>query len=213
VRRFVITGTGRCGTQWCARVLKAAGANVTWEHTFDAPQMLGAPWAWGEAIGEVSFRAVPRLPELRAEGTLVVVVIREPLACARSWLRIGQFQNARGISVSLRYLCPWVLAQPTPAARAVAYWVAWNRAALPNADEVLRTEQLDEKELCKLVGLRCRPARPVPRFDTVREHVAASLPDGIQLPADADVTWESIPAWLADEAQALHERVLSLNSR
>ena len=157
--RFLIVGTGRCGTAWAASVLQAHGVqcghqSIRHQHVLG----YGPPFDWGDLQGVASFEAVPALPALRPQVDRVLLLVRSPLAMARSWLGLGAFgedmeQQWELFSQVLRRFAPRALDEATPLARAVAYWLDWNRLAAPWADEVLPTDALNGRTLGMALGL------------------------------------------------------------
>ncbi len=152
---FVVTGTGRSGTLWCAETLRAYGVRCGHQDVFRHEHVLGETgWSWGDYDGDASFEAVPMLDRIDAR---VVLVVRHPLAVARSWIGLGVFgpymrSHWELLSRSLDTYFPDVLAQPTPTAQALEFWCEWNRAALAHADAGLLIEEMTPRRLLEAVG-------------------------------------------------------------
>jgi len=151
--RFLITGTGRCGTHWASRVLQC-GHQAVFRHEHS----LGEPHYWGNQLGDASFEAVPLLPIIRPELSRVVLLVRNPYRVIRSWLAVGAFgANMRADygmwSSVLDIFFPTVLASDDPVERAARFWCDWNMAVLPYATHVLRVEDTTSARLAEVVGV------------------------------------------------------------
>ena len=92
------------------------------------------------------------LPDIRSELARVVLVTRHCEDMVRSWLRLGAFGDDHrdndkfllwGIVLDKHF--PGVLEEPTPEARARAYWHRWNASAREYCDVefVLETLEID----------------------------------------------------------------------
>lgn len=82
--RLVITGTGRCGTQYVRAVLEAAGVECTHEHAF-GPE---GPRETPVAAADSSWLAVPFLDTLDRSRTALAVTYRPPEAVISSYRRL-----------------------------------------------------------------------------------------------------------------------------
>jgi hypothetical protein len=126
LERFVITGSGRCGTTWISRALTRAGIPCGHEAVFN-------PWSpeWPDYLqAESSWVAACELGRLDSLGVPVALLVRHPLAVVKSMVEIGVYDWA------------------TPQDRALAAWVALNSAALTRAELVLRFDLIkDDPEL------------------------------------------------------------------
>lgn len=133
--RFVVTGSGRCGTTWMSRALTRVGVPCGHEEVFN-------PWpsAWPDHLrGESSWVAACKLDEVTEPLALLV---RHPLAVVKSMVEIGFFTWDLGNEYHepLREAFPEVYDWRTPQDRALETWVALNSAALTRAEMVLRFE-------------------------------------------------------------------------
>lgn len=140
--RFVVTGTGRSGTRWCAHLLRAAGVNCGHEQVFTFRVALGRrPHRWREFAADSSWLAVPLLPALRVPAYLVV---RHPLKVAHSMLQLGWFaqDQRRDVNGVIYQHLPQVRDEATREDKALAMWLHWNLTALPYAAHVFRLEHL-----------------------------------------------------------------------
>lgn len=150
-RRIVVTGCGRSGSGYVAKVLAACGLNAGHEAVF-GPWTRRAEWKGWDA--DVSWLAVPWLSTMTDE--LVVHLIRDPVECARSTIGIGFFDDESHplhgpyLDVIARF-CPGVLEQRTPLARFVAYYTVWNETVVRHADMTIRIEDLDESGIMEVM--------------------------------------------------------------
>lgn len=133
--RFVVTGSGRCGTTWLARALTRVGVPCGHEEVFN-------PWTtgWPDDIrGEVSWVAACRLDKVTEPLALLV---RHPLLVVKSMVEIGFFtwDLTNLYHEPLAEAFPEVYDWRTPQDRALETWVALNSAALTRAEMVLRFE-------------------------------------------------------------------------
>jgi hypothetical protein len=96
---FVVTGTGRSGTAYMARLLSAAGHSCGHEELF-TPHTSGPP-AFGERQGDSSWLAAPFLPGL-PEGCVVLHQVRNPLEVLRSFLGIQMFDDGFRLPAQVR---------------------------------------------------------------------------------------------------------------
>lgn len=81
MKKFVITGIGRSGTNYSSKLFTAAGVETTWETAFKVNKRdLKAQG------GDSSWLAAPFLSKL-PEGTVILHQTRDPLKWLQSWLR------------------------------------------------------------------------------------------------------------------------------
>jgi hypothetical protein len=147
LERFVITGSGRCGTTWISRALTRAGIPCGHEAVFN-------PWSpeWPDYLqAESSWVAACELGRLDSLGVPVALLVRHPLAVVKSMVEIGFFDwdlETNEYHQPLRTAFPEVYDWATPQDRALAAWVALNSAALTRAELVLRFDLIkDDPEL------------------------------------------------------------------
>lgn len=199
--RFVVTGTGRSGTAYCALVLQEQGVRAGHEAVY-RPDHRGS---WRGLEGDVSWLAVPRLEAERFEGR-VVHVVRDPRWCIRSSLRIGKFQRApRDETPWLRYArlhCPTAWLAADPYERACRFWVEWNQRAEAVADVTLRLEALSPAVLLDAIGrdLASATSSLVPQTANHRECSYAEWPE---------ITWADLPRDVAELATRYGYRAAS----
>jgi hypothetical protein len=96
--KVVITGTGRCGTQYIVEVLRAAGIPAAHERLFGRMTALSDFHSAGRhnqdgppVTVEASWLALPYLQELRDDGWMILHQRRSPWDVVRSLIGIGFF--------------------------------------------------------------------------------------------------------------------------
>lgn len=138
---LLIVGTGRSGTGYVAQLLTLAGLPCTHEGVYHPDSVLGLePIIW-QGDAEASWLAVPALP---LRDTTTVLVLRHPLAVVRSRVALGRFADAKpqdDYEEVVHRATPEVFDQPTPAARALDHWIAWNQLAADWATTVMHLER------------------------------------------------------------------------
>lgn len=135
--RFVVTGSGRCGTTWLSRALTRVGVPTGHEEVFN-------PWSpeWPDHLrGEVSWVAACKLEYVTNP---VALLVRHPLAVVKSLVEIGFFTwdltNLYHDPLSQAF--PQVYDWHSPQDQALETWVQLNSVALTRAEMVLRFELL-----------------------------------------------------------------------
>jgi len=171
VSRFVVVGSGRCGTGWAAELLRQCGVNCGHERVFRWGTVLrGEPIDWGDWQADAAWTAVPRLAEL---GLPAVLLTRHPLDVVRSMLALG-WLTAAPTGADLPRLAqivsnfrPEIDTEPTQADRCLAMWWHWNIAALPHVGAVVRLEDAVRDPLLLLQAVGVHPERlpSVPRWN------------------------------------------------
>ena len=153
--RYVITGTGRCGTGYLAMVMSALGIDCGHETVF-GPKATG----WGNRRGEASWMAVPFLEQLQpfvmadlVDMPFVVHLVRNPLDVVNSLMGIGFFDDEpiEGHHAYLEYVPDHVRAEASPLERACRFVVEWLERSEALADVTLRVESLTGAALVPLV--------------------------------------------------------------
>lgn len=135
--RFVVTGSGRCGTTWMSRALTRAGVPCGHEAVFHPGEAV-----WPDHLrADSSWVAACRLGDVTDP---VVLLVRHPLSVVKSLVEIGFFgwdlDNA--YHEVLRAAFPHVYRWATPQDCALSMWLSLNESALTRAEMVLRMEQV-----------------------------------------------------------------------
>jgi len=176
--RFVVAGTGRSGTKWCATALRTGGVLCGHEQVFRV-----SDWTdWGYFQGDSSLGVVPWLPDL---DVLRILVVRHPLDVADSFRRVGSILAGSlpaDLDAYLRETHPEVFTQPHELAAGVAYWLAWNEAAIPHTEKVARLETLTVESLFELIEIE--PRWPVYSLGPLNSGPPSVRPDWSEIPRD-----------------------------
>lgn len=149
MRKFVITGTGRCGTKWCATALRNAGIYCGHENVFATAMMPahGTP-RWGEFEGDSSLAAVPYLGEMH--DVRKVLMVRNPFRFVSSMLKVGPFMTGSqpaGLVEYITEMMPDVMRSDTEVEAALRFWLHWNALGHVRADVTLRIESTTQPML------------------------------------------------------------------
>jgi hypothetical protein len=211
VQRFLVTGCGRSGTGYTAKLFGDLGLLCGHETVFRPLTDQRAGFGWPVNLpGESSWLGAPFLKAL-PKGTIVLHQVREPVAVIRSFLRIRFFDEP---SVYLRFAETHVpeLAAGDRVERCMRYWLRWNELAERGAELMgpryfrYRLEDIDAAlvgRVLALVGYPCAPER-VERAVAERPRDYNSRGDKEE---DPDVTWETLPRG------ELRDRLAELASR
>lgn len=216
---FVITGTGRSGTNYIARVLRAAGVRCGHEDWWGPMPGLGeGSWIPQPTLtdrlrdlvsrtmvevrrrrrsldGDSSWLAVPHLEDF--DG-LVLLQLREPLRVIRSLVALEMFSAPRNaFELKARVFVPQTGDSLVDAMR---WWVMWNLRASESADLVYRIEDLDApllRDILELIG--ADPARAEKALSSVPTRTNTLEERGRGRP---DLSWADLPAGPQREALA-----------
>jgi hypothetical protein len=145
--RAAITGTGRSGTGYMARLITEATGHTTCGHE-----------GWFAALGDrtpgldvdSSWLALPAI-EGGTWGGPVVHVVRHPVACVASLLRtefFGMVVGAPYPQFALEHCgrAHYALATEGPVAAAVEFWADWNARCAGAAHLTVRLEDVSDFE-------------------------------------------------------------------
>lgn len=191
--RFVVTGTGRCGTGATARLLTDAGIRCGHEEVFTKH---GVRRHVGP-VGDSSYLAVPHLDGFPG---VVVHQVRQPLAVVRSLVGTG-FMARRDLWTAP--VLPLVDVVGDLVEDTMAYVVTWNERIERRADLRLAVERIDDQLEELLVALG-----RADRLESARGALAA-LPGDVNTRARAEGldTWDDLPAGpRRDALMAMAER-------
>ncbi len=147
-RKFIATGTGRCGTGFLFKALNAAGIPAGHEDffkthrtkltDFDLEEYAAAPYS------DVSWLAGPHL---RRFGLPVVHLVRHPFKVMNSFAYMDFFGNHRIHGAMIGYASKFLGYPADPVVATVFHWVAWNRLCeLGDERLLIRLEDLDTPE-------------------------------------------------------------------
>ena len=133
--RFVIVGTGRCGTGYTAKVLTAGGIRCGHEEIYRGRRITKS---W-RLVGDASYLAVPHLDRYR--GT-VLHQVRDPVAVVRSLVGTRFFDRTdHYLEIVSRHL----ELTGDPVVDAMRYWIDWNERCERHADLTYRVEDLPDR--------------------------------------------------------------------
>jgi len=145
--RILVTGTGRCGTLYMARLLTRLGVPCTHEKVYTQR----GPVYW-QASAESSWMAVPWLgePIHESDAERVVHLVRNPLDVIWSMARMGLFADGpKGAQhglyrIFLEKHCPEAFDFYHPVTRAGCFVHAWNARIERFALARVRVERISE---------------------------------------------------------------------
>lgn len=80
--KYVITGTGRCGTRFAAKSFSSAGVRCGHEQVFRFRRVRAAP---SHVVADSSWAALPYLDHPVARGAILIHLVRHPLKVIGSW--------------------------------------------------------------------------------------------------------------------------------
>ncbi len=159
--RFVVIGTGRCGTTWLSDVLTEAGVLTSHEHMFSPTGYQDRWWrqtAENESLnyqGDVSLYALPVLEGgmRRFDGTIVHLT-RNPLDCIGSlagWA-LPSHPNKQGVGGRFVNDNLQFTVAGNQVRNSAKYWVEWNYRCRAISDFQIKVEDLDAEHLSTLAA-------------------------------------------------------------
>lgn len=189
-RRILVTGTGRSGTVYTSRVLRALGLDATHESIY-GPRTKHPEWP-AERQAEVSWMAVPFLGHL-PPGTLVVHQVRDPIEVARSFLGRVMFHHGDDTPYS-RFLAahePAIFRPQRVPVRFMRYYVRWNLRVQPYADLRVRLEDLGDPrhfaEMLAQIGIERSHEEIAQALDEIEPRPNAG-------PREETHRWDNLPS-------------------
>lgn len=173
--RFVVTGSGRCGTHYMSQLLTAAGVPCGHEHVFkpNRREQGGVATTWPDGVqADSSWMAACVLPLVQIP---VVLLVRHPLLVVSSFVQIGFFSHdlKNPTHGPLRHFAPEVYDFELPADRALAMWLKLTTEALARAELVVRLDRVDGGQLGRL--LQWAGADPEPASTAFRRVQRSNL--------------------------------------
>lgn len=144
-KKLLITGCGRSGTGFLAKVLRECGIPATHERLFNPKR---SSWPEGHEGAESSWLAAPFLKKLPKDVT-VFHQIRHPFDVIRSLVGFGFFNgNQRNpYQVFAFRHAPGIRSWKDSLDRSMSYWVFWNLQVERYADVRYQVESLTPKDL------------------------------------------------------------------
>ncbi len=185
---FVITGTGRSGTGYCAAVLRAVGVDCGHERIFRPGNGSVGCMSALRTEGDASWLAVEYLPALKHEGVTIIHVVRNPLDVVSSLVGMRFFSDAA--HGPYRECAQRILVGLGLATSGHDKWDAiewWWRVTSHVCDyaKPTRLEHLDLPNLCDPIG-------KVLRHEDYR--AAAKVPRNMNHRTRAELTYEDLRA-------------------
>lgn len=146
--KYLITGTGRCGTRTLSVFLTRAGYSCGHESIF---RHGGRPKDIPDVVAESSWMAAPYLDDERLKDTTIIHLVREPIRVVSSIIHIGLFtsENVAGYAHFI-YLHLPKLKRYNTLNKALYFYIEWNRMIEPYADVFFRLEDGPEALIEKL---------------------------------------------------------------
>jgi hypothetical protein len=201
---FVISGCGKSGTLYTARLLNTLGIRTSFEEFFTAftlPTNVNAFTCWLKATstcGEVSSFAAPFSQTLPtswrpAPGAVVHIhQIRNPIKVIRSLMGARTFhpRPCRVLNVRFNFRhVPEMSEDDEPIILAMTYWIYWNRLAKSRHPHLYHVESISKgslQSLLETLGYKRSPiecGRALAKYGT-NYHGGAR---------DETVAWDSLP--------------------
>lgn len=158
---FVVTGCGRSGTSFLARLLTAGGIRTSHEEFFwprrtrlDLPEF--RDWlAATRTVGEISGFAAPFSRQLAiAAGVRQYLLVRNPVLVIASMLGLRQFETCNAHLDAIKFIyrhLPGLDPTEPPADICARFWIEWN--ALVRPDHVMRIEDLTPDLVADVWGI------------------------------------------------------------
>lgn len=146
--KYLITGTGRCGTGYAARLLTSAGVKCSHEGVFtpagweQAKERIGLrrqhpDWGWE---GESSWLAVPFVGKPELEGVTIVHLARHPKAVMDSFLRLMLYTRSGSYYRWMAQFIPRIEEFKSSVEKAAYWYVTLNEMVEPHAHVFHRVE-------------------------------------------------------------------------
>ena len=194
--RFVVTGTGRCGTKYLAELFAACQIPCLHEQVFT----VAGPRDWFTVRADSSWLAAPYLQDFA--GT-VIHLVRNPLHVVRSLVGVELFEDSGNTlhdpyQEFIKRHGAWSPTTDDPVELASRFVVDWNDRIAPYADVTVRVEDLTPEVLRGLLErVGSKPALPFV------EKRFATVPLDLNARRRAVLEWSDVPAFLKDHAEAL----------
>ena len=187
--RFVVIGTGRCGTGYVSQLLQHCGIPTGHEAVFNPFRDGYVALPDDEIVGECSYMALPYLEPYGFPDTVVVHLVRDPLAVIRSMVGIKYPVADTEYDTFARNHLPRIAAlRHRPLTSAIFWYMNWNLRCEKVASYRVRVEELTTLE-------RVRDLLEVLRVDVTDEQVLDALkntPTDYNSRPRADVAWDDI---------------------
>jgi hypothetical protein len=186
--RFLITGTGRCGTGYMAHLLAASGVPCGHEQVY---RPVGSQ-EWGWLRGESSWLAAPYLDRFNGH---VVQLVRHPLAVIGSLVGIGFFNDELSdthgpyrayVDHRMNGKPEWADLDETEKAMLFVHY--WNRSIEPHADQLIRVEDVTPEDLVVIARAAGANHSPIDFHQAL-----ADVPTNINTRNHTQIGWDDLP--------------------
>jgi hypothetical protein len=167
-KRLLITGCGRSGTLYAARVWQFLGLDIRHERPVPPDGIIGADGmaSWFMAVDDPQPPSGPSARDYQFD--VVIHQVRQPLKVIASMAQFILRQGKRAPGFIERHVPETQLnpdeqnclnPQEQLLLKAARYWYRWNLLAEAKADRTIQVERLDQElpDLCDLVGIPYRP--------------------------------------------------------
>ena len=196
-KRLLITGCGRSGTLYSAKIWQSLGLDIRHERPVPPNGIMGADGAasWFMAADDSRPPSGPSILDYTFD--VVIHQVRHPLKVIASMAQFVLQHGKRAPGYIERHVPDTKLSPEEQnhldfkqqlVLRASRYWYRWNLMAEAKADKIVRVENLNEElpDLCDLIGIPYRPSAldGVPKDINARRHHISDEP--------WEVTWEEI---------------------
>lgn len=162
--KVLITGCGRSGTAYAAKVLSAAGLACRHELAFDCWRQ----GMWDGYEAESSWLALPAIERGMVRDCLIIHLTRNPLHVIRSWMGLKWLHDFT--SPHLAFMSgaePSIYAITDPLERCQRYWFAWNRRIENHTGFRIRVEEFNQpmlEQIAEISGHKLKTDVKVGRF-------------------------------------------------
>lgn len=152
MNKFLITGTGRCGTTYCAEILKSCGINCGHQSVFRHETLYN--YDFGDYEGDSSYEAIPILHKLK--NITIIHIHRDKELVINSYLRSGVFDpENKHLYYRLINAINSVdknIFNEKEIVTAHNFYDAWYKVAEKYADYTFDITELNPLELFKAIG-------------------------------------------------------------
>lgn len=181
---MIVTGTGRSGTGYMAKLLTKCGLSIGHEKKF-------TPYGVKQSKFEhdSSWLAVPHIKEP------TVLILRHPLKVVKSLYDIGFFAEDNQYVEFVRTYTPYTLKYESELDECLAHWIVWNMQAEAKADLMFRLEDLDLDDVNQILALaESKPVDSLPKIGMVNRKLDYKT-------RDIELSWSKFDPTLARLAQ------------
>lgn len=179
--KFIITGTGRCGTKFTATLLSEVGIPCGHENYFNPKY----PKRYG-LVGDASWLAVPYLPTYR--GT-VIHQVRDPLGVISSLAGTRFFSDEDTHGPFHSFACQHFAVTGDDLADAMRWYVEWNQRVEPHSSFRFRIEDISS-ELLRTLASEVGEPQPEP---SAIEEALARVPSTLNSRKRRLLGWDNLP--------------------